>query len=119
MLSPIPIFLGLSAIGSIQSWVGVALFAPTGFFTAAAIPTIESVINRQTPGAVRATILSVDSMLFRLFAAILSPVVGLIADASGLPTAFKGMALVYGVVLLLLITFWGRKRKRAMESPAV
>ncbi len=117
LFSPIPIFWGLSAIAGIKSWVGIALFAPTGLFTAAATPTIDNVINRQTPGAVRATILSVDSMLFRLLTAVLSPAVGLVADSYGLSAAFKGMALIYGVLMLVLMTFWGRMRKRAETIP--
>jgi len=110
VFSPILIFMGLFAIGGIDSWIGIALFAPTGFFTAATSPTIENVINRQTPGAVRATILSVDSLLFRLLSAILSPAVGLVADSHGLPTAFVGMALITGALLLVVLLLWGRER---------
>lgn len=113
VLSPLLIFLGLWAIGGIQSWVGIALFAVTGFFTAVASPTIETVIIRQTPGAVRATILSVSSLLFRLMTTLLEPGVGLVADSYGLGFAFVGMAVIYGVLMLVLLLFWGRVRNRA------
>jgi MFS family permease len=113
VLSPLLTFLGLLAIGGINSWVGIAIFAPTGFFTAVASPAIENVINRQTPGAVRATILSVDSLLFRLMTTLLEPGVGLVADSYGLGIAFVGMAVIYGGLMLALLLFWERARNRA------
>jgi MFS family permease len=118
-LSPVPIFLGLLALGSIQSWFGIALFAATGFITMAATPTIENVIIRQTPGTVRATILSIDSLIFRLLTAVLSPFVGLTADIYGLPIAFIGMSLVFGVLMLLLIIFWQHLHLRTSNSTAM
>ena len=74
---------------------------------------IENVINQQTPSAVRATILSLDSLLFRLLTAMLAPGVGLVADSYGLPTAFTLMALIYGMLMLGLLLFWNRQRNRA------
>jgi hypothetical protein len=118
VFSPILIFLGLLAIGRIESWVGIAIFAPTGYFTAAVRPTIENVINRQTPGAVRATILSVDSLLFRLMMTLLEPGVGLAADTYGLPVAFTGMALLSGGLMLILMLSWWRVRNQVETRPA-
>jgi hypothetical protein len=99
--------------------VGIAIFAPTGFFTAVALPAIETVINRQTPSAVRATILSVDSLLFRLLTALLEPGVGLIGDSYGLGTAFMGMAVIFGILMSLLLLFWGRVRTRAVKISTI
>jgi MFS family permease len=109
---PIPIFIGLLAIGGIESWVGIALFASSGFFSAAATPTIENVINRQTPSPIRATILSVDSLIFRLLSAMLSPCIGLVADSLGLAAALTWMALINGVLIIGLMLYWGRLRNR-------
>jgi MFS family permease len=108
VITPIVIFLGLLAIGWIESWVGIAIFAVIGFVTAAASPTVENIINRQTPGAVRATILSVDSLLFRLMTALLEPGVGLVADSHSLTTAFIGMAILHGLTMLTLLGLWKR-----------
>jgi MFS family permease len=113
---PVPIFIGLLAIGSLQSWVGITIFAASGFFTAAVTPTIENLINRQTPGTVRATILSIDSLFFRLLTAVLAPLVGLTADSYGLPNAFVGMSLVYGVLMLALLLLWGRQQFRTKTA---
>jgi MFS family permease len=110
VLAPILVFVGLIAIGWIESWVGIALFSVTGFVTAAAGPTVENAINQQTPGAVRATILSVSSLLFRLLTAILEPGIGLVADSYGLTTAFMGMALVHGLANMIVLFLWRRGR---------
>ena len=110
-------FVGLLAIGGVQSWFGITLFASTGFITAATTPAIESLINRQTPGAVRATILSVDSLLFRLLTALLEPGVGLVADSYGLPTAFVGMAILHGLTLLTLLVLWKQSYNRTQPVP--
>jgi MFS family permease len=111
-------FFGLLAIGWIKSWVGITLFAGMGFFTAATVPAIENMINRQTPGAVRATILSVDSLLFRLLTALLEPGVGLVADSYGLPTAFIGMAILHGLTILTLLALWKRSTNQLVSVPA-
>jgi hypothetical protein len=76
------------------------------------------VINRQTPSAVRATILSLDSLLFRLLTAILEPGVGLVGDAYDLPTAFLCMALVFGVLMSAILILWSRVRKPSAMNPA-
>ena len=105
-LTPLILFVGLLLIGSLNSWVGIALFSMTGFTTAATMPTVENIINRQAPGSVRATILSIDSLIFKLLTAILEPGIGLVADSRGLPTAFLGMALVLGIVMPILFFGW-------------
>lgn len=111
-------FVGLLAIGGIQSWLGISIFAGSGFITAAAVPAIESVINRQTPGAVRATILSVDSLLFRLLTALIEPGLGVVADSYGLPTAFAGMAILHGLTMLTLLVLWKRTYSQSMPALA-
>jgi hypothetical protein len=117
VLAPTLVFVGLLAIGWIESWLGIALFALTGFVTAAAAPTVENAINRQTPGAVRATILSVSSLLSRLLTALLEPGVGLVADSYELPAAFIGMALFHGVGMLVILVLWRRVWGQSTPSP--
>jgi len=118
VITPIFIFLGVLAIGWIESWVGIAVFASIGFFTAAASPTVENAINRQTPGAVRATILSVDSLLFRLMTALLEPGVGLMADSYGLTAGFIGMAILHGLGMLIVLALWKGTYRQENPVPA-
>ena len=105
-LAPLILFVGLLLIGSLNSWLGIAFFSMTGFANAATMPTVENIINRQAPGSVRATILSIDSLIFKLLTAILEPGIGLVADARGLPTAFLGMAAAVGIVMPILFFGW-------------
>jgi hypothetical protein len=58
-------------------------------------------------GAVRATILFVDSLIFRLLLAAIGPVIVLIADSYGLPNASMGLGLGIG-----LLVFWMMTRRR-------
>ena len=105
-ITPLMATAGVLAMAGIQSWVGIGLFGVTGFLTAATSPTVENIINRQTPSAVRATILSVDSLLFRLMTAILEPGVGVVGDAYGLSTAFIMIAIVFGLMIFAVLVGW-------------
>ncbi len=62
---------------------------------------------KQTPSAVRATIMSVDSLVFRLMLAAVGPLIGVFGDAYGLPPTFVGLGFSFGVVALILMIFWG------------
>ncbi len=61
-------------------------------------------INRLIPSAQRATLLSVDSMIFSLNMIVLFPVVGKIGDMATLKTAFLVMA-IYSVIIAVLSTY--------------
>ena len=105
-ITPLILFVGLFAIGGLNSWLGVVIYSMSGFATAATIPTVESIINRQAPGTVRATIFSIDSLIFKLLAVFLEPGIGLVADAHGLSTAFIAMALLFGCMMPLVLLGW-------------
>ncbi len=107
-LAPVIIFSGVIALGGFNSIWGIALFAFTGFAGAVTTPLMENIILRQTPGSVRATILSVDSLIFRLLWAILGPLVGLISDAYSLATGFLAMGIGLGFVILWVLSRWKR-----------
>jgi MFS family permease len=107
-LAPVVTFIGLLAIGLFDSMLGIVIFGLTGFITAVSGPLLERIILRQSPGSVRATILSVESLIARLLIAVLEPGIGLIADSYSLTTAFKVMAIGHIVVLVLVVLLWGR-----------
>ena len=56
----------------------------------------------------RATILSVDSLVFRLLWAVVEAGLGVLGDAYGLPTAFLVLGIGSGISLLVVLTLWGR-----------
>ena len=100
--------IGVILLGVFNSVTGIVLFALTGFATAASSPLIERIILRQTPGSVRATILSVDSLFQRVLLALIGPMIGMIADRSSLPSAFLGVGVGFGVLLLVVLILWRR-----------
>jgi MFS family permease len=108
------IVAGVIALGVFNSTLGIVLFGLTGFAGAVTGPLMESIILRQAPGSVRATILSVDSLLNRVLLAVVSPVIGLVADHYGLPSAFIYAGIGFGVILLIMLTFWGRARRKSL-----
>ena len=115
-LAPVVICGGVIALGFFNSVLGIVLFALTGFATAISTPLIESIILRQTPGAVRATVLSVDSLLNRFLLALLGPGIGLLADHYGLPSAFIWVGLGFGLLTLLVLLFWQREVRLASRA---
>jgi MFS family permease len=105
-LAPLMTFFGIIGLGVFNSVWGIALFTLAGFASAVTTPLRESIILRQTPGAVRATILSVDSLIFRFLLAAIGPVIGLIADSYGLPNAFMGLGLGIGLLVFWVMSRW-------------
>jgi len=51
---------------------------------------------------VRATLLSLQALLFTLVVAVIEPTMGVIADRSGLPAAYVMLAVVLGILLTML-----------------
>lgn len=115
-LAPVVIFAGVIALGAFNPVLGIVLFALTGFASAVTTPLMESIILRQTPGAVRATILSIDSLLFRLMWAILGPAIGLVSDRFSLPTAFIAAGIGLGFVVLGVMARWRRVWEENQEQ---
>lgn len=71
-------------------------------------PIASNALNKLIPSEQRATILSVDSMLFSVAMIILFPISGFLGDAFGLKNVFHGL----GILLILYMTFFiGRKSK--------
>jgi MFS family permease len=109
--APFLIAAGVIALGLLNSVTGIVLYALTGFATAVTGPLMERNILRETPGSVRATILSVDSLLHRILLGLIGPLIGLLGDHFGLPTAFWSVGLAFGLILAVLLLLWSRVRQ--------
>lgn len=112
-LAPAVALFGFLGIGLIPSWVGLSLFALVGFTTAILNPLTETVVMRYAPGAVRATVLSVDTLIFRLFQTFIEPGFGVLAERKGLPLSF----IVMGVGTVVLIYAVMLRWRRVWEKP--
>lgn len=60
-----------------------------------ATPVLRNQINEITPSDIRATVLSIRSLIIRLCFALLGPILGWQADRTGLPSALLGGGLVF------------------------
>ena len=119
VLAPLLIVAGVYGIGYFPGVSGLLVFGLAVFSSAAARPTIETILMAETPGTVRATVLSVDSLIFRLLLALVSPLAGFLAEASSLPAAFRVLGLGAGFLLAANLFFWSRARQVAPVSPMV
>ena len=115
--APVLVVAGVLSLGLFDSLAGIVLFALTGFANSATRPLMERIILRQTPGAVRATILSVDSLFYWILLAMVGPVIGMIADRYDLQVAFTSMGIFFGLMLLMVLLLWGREKRR-VSAPA-
>ncbi len=82
-----------------------------------ATPVLRNQINEITPSDIRATVLSVRSLIIRLAFALLGPVLGWQADRVGLPSALLGGGLVFLAAGLGTGLFLIRVSKEPMPGP--
>jgi MFS family permease len=108
VMGAVLVVTGVFGLGAFPSMVGVGLFALAAYASAATRPLIEDLLLRQVPATIRATILSVDNLIFRVLLAFLELGAGIAADVYGLPAAFMLMAVVVGFILYFLLASWRR-----------
>lgn len=114
--APVLIVIGVIGVGAFDSIFGISLLSLTVFASAASRPLIETIILRATPGSVRATILSIDNLIFLLLLAFTEPIVGIIADATNLSLSFVLMGIGIGLIMLILMPLWHRVRKAEIST---
>ena len=105
-IAPGMVVAGLVSLAVIPSLVGVGFFSLAIFASIASRPLIENIILSNTPQATRATILSADNLVFRLFLTVFEPLTGILADQFGLQTAFVLLAGCVGTCLLVVLILW-------------
>jgi MFS family permease len=115
-LAPLLVVAGLIGIGAARL-PGLALFSLAVFAGPAIRPLTEKLILRESPGSVRATILSVDNLIFRLFLAFIELGTGYIGDFYTLPAAFWVLGVGSGLALGLLLYFWQRVWRPLAHQP--
>jgi predicted MFS family arabinose efflux permease len=104
LLYAAPAFIASSLIllAALQIVPALLFVAVIAFITAALRPLVLGRIQAEVSDYVRATILSMQSLMFTFLLAISEPVLGMIADRSGLPAAYAGLAGGLGLLVLLL-----------------
>lgn len=77
---------------------GIISFCFLGFFTAMLYPISSNMINELIPSKMRATIISIDSMIFSIGMVVLFPIAGVIGEYISLRFAF----LIIGIIISIL-----------------
>ena len=102
--APVFIIFSLILLAALQIVPALLFIGVIGFFTALIRPLVLSRIQDEVPNNIRATILSMQALLYTLLVAVVELTVGFIADQAGLPTAYLGLA--GGLSLVILVLFW-------------
>jgi MFS family permease len=81
----------------------MALFVVTSFASGLLRPVLSGMLNAEIPSEQRATILSLQALLWTLFLAAVEPVLFAVGDQVGLPFAIGASAVVLAVVAATLL----------------
>ncbi len=101
---PLIILASLILLAVFQKLPVLVFIAVIGFFTSVMRPILLNRIQNEVSNNVRATIISMNSLMNTVIAAISQPTLGYVADHSGFPAAYFGFAGGLGVLVLFL--FW-------------
>ncbi len=102
--APLFIIVSLILLAALQIFPALVFIAVIGFVTSVLRPLVLSRIQNEVPDNIRATVLSIQSLMFTFILTFGEPILGSIADHSGLPAAYIGLAGGLGIAVLLL--FW-------------
>lgn len=103
-IAPAIILASLMVLAAFQKLPVLIFIAVIGFFTSVIRPLLLNRIQNEVSDEVRATIISMNSLMNTVIAAISQPTLGFIADRSGFPAAYLAFAGSLGVLVLFL--FW-------------
>lgn len=96
-----------------QLAVSVLGFVVANFACSMLYPIQSAELNAKIPSEQRATLISVDSMIFSIAMILFFPTCGFVADRMGLHLAFGGLGMIQILLMFLLLT---GKRKKEMEN---
>jgi MFS family permease len=102
--APLLIVASLILLAAYQVMPALLFVAVIGFVTAALRPLVMSRIHNEVPDTIRATVFSLQALIFTILVAMTEPLLGFVADRSGLPAAYVGLA--GGLTLLSLLLYW-------------
>jgi len=106
-LSPLVIVASLILLAVLQVLPSLTLIAVIGFVTAVLRPLIMNLIHAEVTDDIRATALSMLSLISLLLMTVGELTVGYIADKAGLPFAY--IVLAGGISVMSLILLWNSR----------
>ena len=112
---PIIVTLNVLGLSIVESIFGVALFALTSFAMAVLGPVTSAALHREIGSEMRATVMSVQSLVRSLVFMPAEPFLGHVADRWGLGRAFLVLAGFMAASMLLVLGTWPKPKR---EEPA-
>ena len=100
--APLFIVASLILLAALQLFPALLFIAVISFVTAVVRPIVLSRIQNEVSDTIRATILSLQSLMATVVAAISQPTLGLIADHLGLPATYFALASSLSLLTLCL-----------------
>jgi MFS family permease len=113
--APALIVASLIVLAALQVLPALLFIAVISFLTAVVQPLLMRRIQHEVADEIRATMLSMQSLMFTFLLAISQPTLGVIADHAGLPAAYFGLA--GGLSMLVLFLFWKSRRHFPQVAP--
>ena len=114
LISPVIIICSLVLVMLIPSLIGISLFIFAGITVAVIRPIVDSIIQKESPNDARATVLSIQSLIFMGITALVGLSLGQISDMFNIFTAYK--VFVFGMISVSLpIYFLFPKVARALR----
>ena len=101
--APALILLSLITLAAFQKLPILVFIAVIGFFASVIRPILLNRIQNEVSDDVRATIISMNSLMFTVIAGISQPTLGFVADQSGFPAAYVGLAGGLGILTAFLL----------------
>ncbi len=123
-----PKVIALACTGMIIAFLGLAAFDTEpafAFFALPALcrgvirPTMDAYLNQHTPSDMRATVLSMSSLVLSVGLAFFEPIIGFITDDVSITAAFAFVAAFFIVVMPPLFVLWRRSYVETPDVPGV
>ncbi len=124
-VGPGAVLLASQAAIVVSMWLLAALASPAamGLFLVVALanglarPVLSSLLNAEIPSAQRATIISLQSLLWTILLAVVEPLIFVVADTISIAFAIGVAGTVFAAAATLLLALWRRASMRA-ASPS-
>nr|AUN37645.1 putative integral membrane transport protein [uncultured bacterium] len=111
--APLFIIVSLLLLAALQIFPALIFIGFISFITSVVRPLLMSRIQAEVPDNIRATVLSMQSLMFTALFTVSEPLLGFTADHFGLSIAYVGLAAALGLLLLALV--W-KRRPRPMPA---
>jgi len=111
-LMPLVVLGTAVGLGAVDHVAAFAFYPPTTLMFAMSFVVMADYLNRRIPSATRATVLSIQNMLFSLIVGITEVLLTVIGDWRGLPIAYWTAAVLLAVTGTPLLALWLREHRR-------